>query len=164
MSVCDGHGVEGHFVSDFIKDVLPYYMSENLKNTNILTEKRLTHQIITETFILVNNMLVSNENINSLFSGSTCVSVIYTSEKLIVPNIGDSRAVLGSYDKSTNTYKAIELSQDHKPTEKDESKLIYDNDGRIQPFTEEGEFVGPQRVWLKDEEVPWISYDEKFWR
>ena len=162
LSVCDGHGVEGHFVSDFIKDVLPYYMSENLKNTNILTERELTHQIIVETFLLVNNMLVANENINSLFSGSTCVSVIYTPEKLIVPNIGDSRAVLGRYDKITNTYKAIELSRDHKPTEKDESKRIYDNDGRIQPFTEEGEFVGPQRVWLKDEEVPGLAMTRSF--
>ena len=94
-------------MSDFIKDALPYCMSENLKNTNILTEKELTHQIITETFIDVNNMLVSNENINSLFSGSTCVSVIYTPERLIVPNIGDSRAVLARYDKITKTYKAI---------------------------------------------------------
>ena len=162
LSVCDGHGVEGHFVSDFIKDVLPYYMSENLKNTNILTEKELTHQIIVETFLLVNNMLVANENINSLFSGSTCVSVIYTPEKLIVPNIGDSRAVLGRYDKINNAYKAIELSRDHKPTEKDESKRIYDNDGRIQPFTEEGEFVGPQRVWLKDEEVPGLAMTRSF--
>ena len=34
MSVCDGHGVEGHFVSDFIKETLPYDMSENLKNRN----------------------------------------------------------------------------------------------------------------------------------
>ena len=162
LSVCDGHGVEGHFVSDFIKDVLPYYMSENLKKTNILSEKELTHQIITETFLLVNNMLVANENINSLFSGSTCVSVIYTPEKLIVPNIGDSRAVLGRYDKINNTYKAIDLSRDHKPTEKDESKRIYDNDGRIQPFTEEGEFVGPQRVWLKDEEVPGLAMTRSF--
>ena len=162
MSVCDGHGVEGHFVSDFVKDVLPYYMSENLKNTNILTEKKLTHQIITETFILVNSMLISNENINSLFSGSTCISVIFTPEKLIVPNIGDSRAVLGRYNKVTKSYKAIELSRDHKPTENDEKKRIYENDGRIQPFTEEGEFVGPQRVWLKDEEVPGLAMSRSF--
>ena len=162
MSVCDGHGVEGHFVSDFIKDVLPFYMSENLKNTNILKEKELSHQIIIETFILVNSMLVSNENINSLFSGSTCVSVIFTPEKLIVPNIGDSRAVLGRYDKTTNSYKAIELSRDHKPTEKDEVKRIIENEGRIQPFTEEGEFVGPQRVWLKDEEVPGLAMTRSF--
>ena len=98
MSVCDGHGVEGLFVSEFIKEVLPYYMSENLKNKNIITEKEITHQIITETFLIVNNMLVSNENINSLFSGSTCVNVIYIPERLIVPNIGDSRAVLVRFD------------------------------------------------------------------
>ena len=162
MAVCDGHGVEGHFVSDFIKDVLPYYMSENLKSTNILENKEITHQIITETFLLVNNMLVMNENINSLFSGSTCISVIYTPERLIVPNIGDSRAVLARYDNVSKEYKAIELSRDHKPTEKDEAKRIYENDGRIQPFTEEGEFVGPQRVWLKEEEVPGLAMTRSF--
>ena len=164
LSVCDGHGVEGHFVSEFIKEVLPYYMSENLINRDILseTDKELIHQIITETFLIVNNMLVSNENINSLFSGSTCVSVIYTPQRLIVPNIGDSRAVLGRYDKNTGKYKAIELSRDHKPTEKDEAKRIYENDGRIQPFTEDGEFVGPQRVWIKEEEVPGLAMTRSF--
>ena len=162
MSVCDGHGVEGHFVSEFIKEVLPYYLSENLKDKNILTETEETHQIITETFLVVNNMLVSNENINSLFSGSTCVSVIFTPERLIVPNIGDSRAVLARFDKNTGKYKAIELSRDHKPTEKDEAKRIYENDGRIQPFTEDGEFVGPQRVWIKEEEVPGLAMTRSF--
>ena len=162
MSVCDGHGVEGHFVSEFIKEVLPYYMSENLKEKNILTERDLTHKIIKETFVIVNNMLVDNESINSLFSGSTCVSVIFTPERLIVPNIGDSRAVLGRFDKATGKYKAIELSRDHKPTEKDEAKRIYENDGRIQPFTEDGEFVGPQRVWIKEEEVPGLAMTRSF--
>ena len=137
-------------------------MSENLKSTNILENKEITHQIITETFLLVNNMLVMNENINSLFSGSTCISVIYTPERLIVPNIGDSRAVLARYDNVSKEYKAIELSRDHKPTEKDEAKRIYENDGRIQPFTEEGEFVGPQRVWLKEEEVPGLAMTRSF--
>ena len=162
LSVCDGHGVEGHYVSEFIKEVLPFYMSENLKNRNILTEKETTHQIITETFLIVNNMLVANENINSLFSGSTCVSVIFTPERLIVPNIGDSRAVLARFDKISGKYKAIELSRDHKPTEKDEAKRIYENEGRIQPFTEDGEFVGPQRVWIKDEEVPGLAMTRSF--
>ena len=162
FSVCDGHGVEGHFVSEFIKEVLPYYMSENLKGKNILQDTEKIHRLITETFLIVNNMLVDNENINSLFSGTTCVSVIYTPERLIVPNIGDSRAVLGRYDKATNTYKAIDLSRDHKPTDEDEAKRIYENDGRIQPFTEDGEFVGPQRVWIKDEEVPGLAMTRSF--
>ena len=162
MSVCDGHGVEGHFVSEFIKEVLPYYMSEQLKDRNILKETEAVHKIIIDTFLMVNNMLVDNENINSLFSGSTCVSVIFTPERLIVPNIGDSRAVLGRYDKMTGKYKAIDLSRDHKPTEKDEAERIYENDGRIQPFIEDGEFVGPQRVWIKDEEVPGLAMTRSF--
>lgn len=109
MSVCDGHGLEGHFVSDFI--------TENEK------EKEIIYQKIKEIFILANEKLVDNEDINSLFSGSTCVSLIYTPEKLIVPNIGDSRAVLGRLiDKETNEYKAIDLSRDHKLTEKDKAK------------------------------------------
>ena len=167
MSVCDGHGAEGHFVSDFIKETLPYDMSENLKNMNILTEnekeKNKIYQIITETFIIANEKLVENEEINSLFSGSTCVSVIYTPEKLIVPNIGDSRAVLGRLiNKENNEYKAINLSRDHKPTEKDEAQRIIENDGRIQPFTEEGEFVGPERVWIKEEDVPGLAMTRSF--
>ena len=107
-------------------------------------------------------MLVDNENINSLFSGTTCISVIYTPERLIVPNIGDSRAVLGRFDKKTGQYKAIELSRDHKPTEEDEANRIYENDGRIQPFIEEGEFVGPPRVWIKDDEVPGLAMTRRF--
>ena len=167
MSVCDGHGVEGHFVSDFIKEILPYDMSENLKFFNILTdnekEKEKIFDVIKETFINANEKLVSNEEINSLFSGSTCVSVIYTPEKLFVPNIGDSRAVLGRLiNKETNEYKAIELSRDHKPTEKDEEKRILENDGRIQPFIEDGEFVGPQRVWIKEDEVPGLAMTRSF--
>lgn len=167
MSVCDGHGVEGHFVSDFIKETLPYDMSENLKNYNILTEnekeKEKIYQIIKETFIMANEKLVDNEDINSLFSGSTCVSLIYTPEKLIVPNIGDSRAVLGRLvNKEKNEYKAINLSRDHKPTEKDEAQRIIENDGRIQPFTEDGEFVGPERVWIKEEEVPGLAMTRSF--
>ena len=167
MSVCDGHGIEGHFVSDFMKEILPYDMSENLKNCNLMTESEKEHekihQIIKETFIIANEKLVDNEEINSLFSGSTCVSVIYTPEKLIVPNIGDSRAVLGRLiNKEKNEYKAINLSRDHKPTEKDEAQRIIENDGRIQPFTEEGEFVGPERVWIKEEEVPGLAMTRSF--
>ena len=167
MSVCDGHGIEGHFVSDFMKEILPYDMSENLKNCNLMTENEKErdkiHQIIKETFIIANEKLVYNEEINSLFSGSTCVSVIYTPEKLIVPNIGDSRAVLGRLiNKEKNEYKAINLSRDHKPTEKDEAKRIIENDGRIQPFTEDGEFVGPERVWIKEEEVPGLAMTRSF--
>ena len=162
LSVCDGHGVEGHYVSGFIKEILPVNLNQNLHKKNILTDTEIIHEIITETFLLANDQLVENENINSTFSGSTCVSVIYTPERLICPNIGDSRAVLGRYDKEKKKYKAIELTRDHKPTEEDEAKRIIENDGRIQPFIDEGEFIGPQRVWVKEDDVPGLAMTRSF--
>ena len=164
MSVCDGHGVNGHHVSNYIKTILPIDMSENLKHRNILTETEKTHEIIKETFIIANDKLVENQDIDSIFSGSTCVSVIYTPEKLICPNIGDSRAVLARYDKNNNKYIAIDLTRDHKPTELDERQRILDNEGRLQPFLEDGEFVGPERVWIKEEEIPGLAMTRSFWR
>ena len=162
MSVCDGHGTNGHHVSNFIKTILPVDMSENLKHRNILTDTEEIHQIIKETFIIANDKLVENQDIDSIFSGSTCVSVIYTPERLICPNIGDSRAVLARYDPNSNKYIAIELTRDHKPTELDEKQRILENDGRIQPFVEDGEFVGPERIWIKEEEVPGLAMTRSF--
>jgi serine/threonine protein phosphatase PrpC len=157
MSVCDGHGLNGHHVSNFIKTILPIDMSENLKHCNILTETEKIHEIIRETFIIANDKLVENQEIDCIFSGTTCVSVIFTPEKLICPNIGDSRAVLARYNKNEKKYIAIDLTRDHKPTELDEKQRIIENDGKIQPFIEDGEFVGPERIWIKEEDIPGLA-------
>ena len=160
MSVCDGHGAEGHFVSRFIRQILPEDLSENLKGKDILNETELTHKIITETFLIANEKLIEQEEINSLFSGTTCVSVIYTPERLLCANIGDSRAVLAR--EEDGVLKSLPLSRDHKPSEKDEATRILENDGRIQPFFEDGEFIGPPRVWLKEDEVPGLAMTRSF--
>ena len=168
MAVCDGHGVEGHEVSGFIKRILPKELSSALNNKDILNNdknsKKKIYNIIGETFIKVNEKLISNESINSIFSGTTCVSVIYTPIKLICANIGDSRAVLGRFDNNLKKWVAINLSRDHKPTEEDEARRIYKKGGRIKPFIDEetGEEVGPQRVWVKDDEVPGLAMTRSF--
>ena len=38
------------------------------------------------------------------------------------------------------------------------------NNGRIQPFVDEetGQFVGPQRVWIKEDEVPGLAMTRSF--
>ena len=154
--------MEGHYISNFIKEILPSTLSNNLQGKNILKNSEIIHEIITEVFLMANEQLIENENINSAFSGSTCVSVIYTPERLISANIGDSRAVLGRYDKESGKYKSIDLTRDHKPTEEDEAKRIIDNDGRIQPFIDEGEFIGPSRVWVKEDDVPGLAMTRSF--
>jgi len=168
FGVCDGHGVVGHEVSDFIKKNLPKELSKSLNKKDILTDdkksKKKIFNIIDDVFITVNDKLTYNDSINSLYSGTTCVSVIYTPKKLICANIGDSRAVLGRYDKNTKKWVSIDLSRDHKPTEKDEAKRILNRGGRIKPFTDEvtGEEYGPQRIWVKKEEVPGLAMTRSF--
>jgi serine/threonine protein phosphatase PrpC len=168
LAVCDGHGVEGHEVSGFIKKILPKELSNALYRKNIMTNgkniKKQIYNIISETFIKVNEKLISNEAINSVFSGTTCVSVIFTPQKLICANIGDSRAVLGKYDNKKKKWVPINLSRDHKPTEEDERRRIFNKGGRIKAFIDEitGEEYGPQRVWLKDDEVPGLAMTRSF--
>ena len=138
-------------------------MSKFLKNISLLNDnlKRSIHTKITDAFLLTNHELIEETDINSFFNGSTCVSVIYTPERLICPNIGDSRAVLGR--NINNEWRAIELPRDHKPTEPDEELRIREHNGRIQPFIDEdGEFVGPKRVWIQEDEVPGLAMSRSF--
>lgn len=100
--------------------------------------------------------------INSMLSGSTCVSIIYTPQKLISANVGDSRAIMGKYYKGG--WKSLDITRDHKPSEEDEKKRIIDKGGRVEPMKDEddGSFIGPPRVWVQDEEYPGLAMSRSF--
>ena len=159
FSVCDGHGLEGHEVSHFIKKVLPADLSDSLKGID-LNDSLSVSRIIKRIFMIVNDKLINNDLINSSFSGSTCATVIYTPEKLICSNLGDSRAVLGSFVEGKWEFK--NLTRDHKPSEQDEAIRINERGGVIRPFLDEGEFIGPLRVWIKNEEIPGLAMTRSF--
>lgn len=58
---------------------------------------------------------------------------------------------------------SYDLTRDHKPNEVDESARIRKRGGRIQPFRDEdGEFIGPARVWLKEDEIPGLAMSRSF--
>ena len=61
--------------------------------------------------------------------------------------------------KSQNT---IEEYKSELKSQIDEKQRILENDGRIQPFVEDGEFVGPERIWIKEEEVPGLAMTRSF--
>jgi len=162
MSVCDGHGQVGQEISNYLKENLPISLNKKIKEKkiNILTTN--INNIIKETFLEENNNLSSNEMINSMLSGSTCVSVIYTPYKLITANVGDSRAFMGRFI-SNNEWKAIDLTRDHKPDLPDEKKRILSNNGVIEPMKDDdGSFIGPNRVWLKNEDYPGLAMSRSF--
>ena len=163
MGVCDGHGSVGQEISNFLKENLPIDLNHALrnKNKNILTDN--ISDIITEIFIKENTKLISNEMINSMLSGSTCVSVIYTPIKLITANVGDSRIILGKFNKNENKWISVDLTRDHKPSLPDEEKRILKKGGRIEPMKDEdNSFIGPPRVWLKEQEYPGLAMSRSF--
>ena len=51
-----------------------------------------------------------------------------------------------------------QLTRDHKPDESDEFARIKAANGRVDAFKDQnGDPMGPQRVWLSDEEVPGLA-------
>jgi serine/threonine protein phosphatase PrpC len=74
---------------------LPISLNNHLKakNRNILLHN--INSIIEDTFLDINYKLQTSDSIDTTFSGSTCASLIFTPEKIITANVGDSRAVLG---------------------------------------------------------------------
>jgi serine/threonine protein phosphatase PrpC len=173
MGVCDGHGFFGHEVSGFIKENLPMDLNHLIKKQNLNILKDDLSSTIKQIFLSENRALLRNKQIDSDLSGSTCISVIYTPEKLIIANIGDSRAVLGKYverendnDKKRNDkfkWVAKNLSRDHKPIIPEEAERIIKKGGRIRPMRDEdGEYIGPLRVYLKNKNMPGLAMTRSF--
>ena len=145
LGVCDGHGTYGHLVSEYISKSLPNF----LKDTS--------DESIISGFIATNNTLINNSKIDCSLSGSTCTTLIINLDKIICANLGDSRAVLARYEKGI--YSAVDLSNDHKPSDPNEMKRILIKGGRIKPFYDEElkKFLGPERVWLKNSDIPGLA-------
>ena len=161
MGVLDGHGYYGHEVSEYIKENLPMDLNRVLKSKNLNLIKDDLSEVIKQTFEMENNSLLRNKKIDSNLSGSTCISVIYTPEKLIIANLGDSRCILGK--KINNEYSIEYLSKDHKPSVPEEAERIKKYGGRIRPMMdEEGNFIGPLRVYMKERDIPGLAMTRSF--
>ena len=162
MGVCDGHGYYGHEVSGYIRENLPMDLNHMIKAKKLNLQKDDLSETIIQAFITENNSLLRNKMIDSNLSGTTCISVIYTPLKLIIANIGDSRCILGKLNKN-NKWECENLSRDHKPTLPEEAERIKKKGGRIRPMKDEdGSYVGPLRVYMKDRDMPGLAMTRSF--
>ena len=166
MGICDGHGIFGQNISDYLVEHLPKNLNKNFLNEKIYNLKAenifMLSNIIEKTFIQTNNFLNNDERIDSSLSGSTCVSLIFTPERIICINVGDSRCILAKKNEK-NLWSTLNLSRDHKPSDPDEKERIQNNGGIVESFRDdEGNFIGPERVWLEDEESPGLAMSRSF--
>ena len=165
LGVCDGHGSCGHDVSAYLVNNLPQNLNAALisKKYDDISKVNLDEisKFICSTFVETNTNLVNDDRVDSTFSGTTFSALIYSPERIISTNVGDSRCVIGKFDGKT--WKAKNLTRDHKPNEPDEMKRILDNGGRVESYKDEdGEFVGPERVWLKEDDIPGLAMSRSF--
>ena len=174
-SIMDGHGSNGHLVSNFIKQKIILYFNDisfyfkKIKNKpkdivfpeNILEliKKKLTknnYQKLKEFFKAIDESLSSIEvSFDSNFSGSTCILIFQLGSCIISCNIGDSRALLIKDNKDI-----IELSKDHKPDNEEEKKRIIDMGGIVSQCNDlydDGKVGGPFRVWMKGCDYPGLA-------
>ena len=165
MGICDGHGIFGQNISDYLVENLPKKLNNFLKQNNMFslnTENIYSlSKIFEKVFLETNNEMNNNERIDSSLSGSTCVSLIFTNERIICINVGDSRCILGKYNNTQ--FSTINLSRDHKPDDDDEKERIIKKGGIVEAFKDnDGNFIGPKRVWCKENDVPGLAMSRSF--
>ena len=166
FGVLDGHGVEGHYVSQFASKFIPYQIINNPEIKNIAdTEliynqlKKNNYQIIIKAYLEC-DMALQKVNFDSKESGCTCNLIINIGNHIICANTGDSRAIAVA-DESQDwriNYKYIPLSIDFKPEMPEEMSRILLSGGEVRQIKNEfGEGVGPYRVWKRGEGYPGLA-------
>ena len=140
FGVFDGHGIEGHLISQSIKNFL---------NTNANTNSFSTKDKILSLFNNLSSNINSSTSFKAMESGSTAILVFIDDDKIISANCGDSRALLISEIEN----KIIPLSRDHKPEIPEERKRIIMSGGRVDRIFG----MGPYRVFFKDADYPGLA-------
>ena len=154
FGVFDGHGVNGHGVSEFLMQRMPDFL---LAQPHLEEE---TTDAFVDSFAATSEALIKSP-IDCSYSGSTGVCVLLNRRKIICANVGDSRAVLAAVD-AKGKYTAVALSDDHKPDRPDEMKRILENRGRVEACQSPEGPVGPARVWLLNDDVPGLAMSRSF--
>uniref|UniRef100_J3LWT3 protein-serine/threonine phosphatase n=2 Tax=Oryza brachyantha TaxID=4533 RepID=J3LWT3_ORYBR len=109
-------------------------------------------------FYVMDRDLKLHKNIDSVFSGTTAVTVIKQGRDLIIGNLGDSRAILGTRDEDDQLL-ALQLTVDLKPSIPSEAARIRKRSGRIFSLPDEPDVA---RVWLPKYNVPGLAMARAF--
>lgn len=136
FGIADGHGYYGEQVSQYISTMLSSISLTNLPRA----------------FTSIHDNLVS-QGIDGKFSGSTLSLALFT-DKLVIANVGDSHIILFSnvstQKKNIINWQGRLISKLHTPADREEASRIGKCGGRIT-------LGKPNRVWLRDQDVPGLA-------
>jgi serine/threonine protein phosphatase PrpC len=175
FSVFDGHGINGHYISESIKSSFIkyftrselYYIPRGCSNlttglpslksftSEIEVHRRLSfnnYELVKKAFSLIDNE-IQHSSFDVDFSGSTACMCFLIGGKFFCANVGDSRAIF-VHGKGNDI---VEMSRDHKPDDPLERERIRKSGGVVQKIQEYGIELGPHRVWVSGQNYPGLA-------
>ncbi|KAL0330725.1 UNVERIFIED_CONTAM: putative protein phosphatase 2C 72 [Sesamum angustifolium] len=177
-AVFDGHGKNGHIVSKIVRNRLPSLLlsqrngiakispsavstkqSERLESDQSGPSKNFLKwkEACVSAFKVMDKEIKLLDSLDCSCSGSTAVVVVKQGEDLVIANLGDSRAVLGT--RTENGISAVQLTTDFKPGVHTEAERIRKFKGRVLALKEEPHI---QRVWLPYDDSPGLAMSRAF--
>eukprot|EP00878_Enallax_costatus_P013420 GHUV01014034.1.p1 GENE.GHUV01014034.1~~GHUV01014034.1.p1 ORF type:complete len:277 (+),score=54.61 GHUV01014034.1:429-1259(+) len=117
FGVFDGHG--GPHAADYVCSNLFINLLRHSKFNSDITSA------LVESFEHTDSQYLKQSSSNSKDDGCTAVTAVVVGDRLLVANVGDSRAVL------SRKGKAVPMSVDHKPNTREERTRIEDAGGVV---------------------------------
>ncbi|KAH8504063.1 hypothetical protein H0E87_011634 [Populus deltoides] len=117
FGVFDGHG--GARAAEYVKHNL---FSNLIRHPKFISD---TKSAISDAYNHTDSEFLKSENNQNRDAGSTASTAILVGDRLLVANVGDSRAVI------CRGGNAIAVSRDHKPDQTDERQRIEDAGGFV---------------------------------
>ncbi|XP_044499418.1 probable protein phosphatase 2C 33 isoform X2 [Mangifera indica] len=111
-----------------------------------------------KAFKVVDRELRMHANIDCFCSGTTAVTLVKQGQYLVIGNVGDSRAILGTRDRDDSLI-AVQLTVDLKPNLPAEAERIRKCRGRVFALHDEPEVA---RVWLPNTDSPGLAMARAF--
>lgn len=162
-----------------ILNLFSIQLCKNLVDQLLVAENdstRATEKAILKAHKITNESLHADPSIDSSFSGTTAISVLFREKTMFVSNVGDSRAIIVSNDTGGLSVNA--MSSDHTPYRKDERFRVMkygarilsvdqvlqnneqdnDNWGDITLGDDIDEAGDPPRVWAQDGDFPGTAF------
>eukprot|EP00605_Chrysophyceae_sp_TOSAG23-4_P002895 GSChrysophyteH1.ASY1.ANO1.3190.1 assembled CDS len=115
LSILDGHA--GANSALMIKGKHLEKGGNRGKYVNTAEQLEMLSAALVQAYVAADKELLDEQQTTEQ-SGTTCVTAIVTDSHIVVANVGDSRAVLGTAGR------CVSLSEDHKPTTPDERARI----------------------------------------
>ena len=161
FGVLDGHGPNGHFVSQYCKNYFITKMNQFVESLKLINPyltvedvyrnlKESDYSYILELFEHADTELSLQNTFEANLSGTTCNLIFQFNIHLLCFNVGDSRSILtsDSEDENNQILTVMSLSVDHKPDLPEELKRIQSMGGVIDQIEDYlGNKVGPLRVF-----------------